>query len=652
MDQLAATDYKDGERSKNNETEWLSWSQDKKDKSVSTTLLRLQGFLDSVGASAAIKDAYVAQYNANTTRFRDEIPGSAHDEYHMAKVTHWAMEIWKSNKDAIPSDKQKVFGLALISAAMNHDMGDIPKRDFQGNQEPFFVSQRSESESVRINEDFLIQLDRADLSVDKEELMTLSTLMVASTCNDLDFDFNFGQPADINQLGISRLIDAQFGEGNGYIPPSNNAKVFETANIAKASVATLKTKYGWTQDELKTAVRVIDSADYASYFFERSIQESMALLGEFQEIAIVDGKLVSAKEDVQHYLDWLKPNFQERVYGFYQDYFPAEAAQALADKRKLSNKLKVIGDTNIFDPDYVFRLESAFLPVDYLKIARAFKVDGDDQVQQTLVEYSRVFRQAQDNPDVGRISGPSSEVTSAIFDQLDDAGKKEFVSIILEQAHERIAQEKAVAYIHIAPGRYSGGDTSMAALMENELKTHTGRYSRIKGLYLTFRQDKDDLSAIDEFAQHNLTNTGKEIGIAIGGANSSVEKVGKVLDKLYFRSYAGNVMVHCGLESSEEEFQAIMTKVAACASNGMAINVHLDAHYDRMVRWLASNGDKPGLNIIAAPLVNIMKDPSQVADLKTIEGIVGKPVAISSNNAQSLSGGMAFTVARAIVGHK
>ena len=125
------------EGSNSPQKEWRRWSQETKDREVDLSREEMTNFLVERRFSEKVVKAVQGRHDENAKLYKERIPGSAHDEYHMAKVRRWSQRIFKKHEAYIPEGRNKAVALALTLTAVDHDRGDVPQDNPSGRRGAF-----------------------------------------------------------------------------------------------------------------------------------------------------------------------------------------------------------------------------------------------------------------------------------------------------------------------------------------------------------------------------------------------------------------------------------------------------------------------------------------------------------------------------------
>ncbi len=572
--------------------EMFHWTQDKKDEFVTRAHQELYQFLLNLDLPYETVQNIMLRYEENVELFKDRIVGPVHDEYHMAKVVHWAIDIWGRRKDGLPEDKRKMIAVALVIAAIEHDRGDIPR-----NNEYFADSQRSEARSARESSQFINSLALFD--IDQAELRALVRLMISSTDQSLEMNLDGESLAD---LGISKLIRMED------IPQTEEAAV---ARVARYKLM----KKDWLQELLLESVRMLNAADYASYYFEPAwMIEVLGLMVEKEEIFVKDGKL-QINQGLGHYVDQLNPFFRKLIFRYYHQYYPQEAESLGQRDNKIFNRIVEIKEQPVHDG--LFRLEGGLNPRDLSQLAQNLGLSENEDVQQALIDYSRQYRQLFSKPDASDFRTLGTEAIRILWKYSREEQAEKFFNEIFSRVNKNAEKEGKDVNLHLSPRAYGEGflteidQHTSKLLQENEL---------IIDLYLALRVDRGDVSAVD------FTKISSQFQIALAGIPETQEMV-EAMESVEQNCSGRRVLVHAGLQ---DDPQSIFNKISQLGSSGRNEWIlHLDGRYKQFINWIQDH--QVDFSLVVSPLVNLMRDPGLKQQLDQLREEV-PTLELSSNN--------------------
>ncbi len=505
--------------------------------------------------------------------------------------------------------------MVLIISAIEHDRGDVPR-----DGEVFANSRRNEARSAKEGSDLISNMSLPD-DINRDELQNLVKLMIVSTDQQLEMNFNVGLAENpIDRLGITKII---IGEET---PDLQNT---DEVIIANEATQVLTTHYNWDKEVLLESVRILNAADYASYFFESAyLVEAMGLMAEVEEAYLDDGEL-KIGEGMGYYIKFLSPEFFELVYSFYKNYYPTEDAKEVIEQRKwLFCKLQDIKE--VFLHDRLYRLEGGLTPRDLYKIAEALGAKSNKSLQNFLVEYSIAYRKAFSNPDVANFKNLATDVIKALWNFSVDADKKQhFFEEVFKLINQKAVDEGIDINLHFSPLAY---ENDFLQHINYFLQDETiAKYENISGASLALRIDRGDL---DEFSLDNLP---ENVELALAGiptSNAMVDAINRVEDNCTDCS----IIVHAGLQHNPEHIFDRLSIVSESGKNQWQL--HLDGNYPAFTKWL--KGLPADYPVIISPMINLVADEKVIIDIQKLINMTG--TFLSSNNLILGEGGFALQV--------
>lgn len=568
----------------------FNWSEATKRREVSAAEGGLEVFLEQEGFSSEIKQCLLDRYETNIEEFREGVYGIVHDEFHTAKVVDWIPETFEGRREkgAIRSDKERVLKLALVISAIEHDVGDIPEAG-----QSLVESQRSEGKSSDRAEVF-VRENAGIWGEDIDELSALVGILIPSTYPPLDM-FLTDDGSTMEDLPITRILNRDSGF------KTDDPKAIAMKERIEANAWLLKERFGWKTEDMIEAVRIMDTADYTSYFSESAfVVECNGLWAETQEIYVDRvGTLRCNGEACVSNLDWLLNGFHNTFHRLYKDHIPHEAlTKSFNYKNSLSEKL--IKARMVEKEDRALRLEGALCPANLFEIGREMDLNDNAEVKAELIAYSRNFMSILDSVNVGDFSHLATSAIRAMYLSLEGDRRREFIGMLLDNVEMIMESENSSGDLHLAPFAY--GDEFLA---DFQAVVASRESKRIKRYAFTLRLDQSDLDKVEEI------ELAENEYIALGGrSNSELLKQG--LD-FFDDEPDKEVMVHVGLGGEKDFPQSLDTALMAMKS-GRKISLHLDSNYSGFIGWfdklsLADQKLFTDRNVLfVSPLLNVIAD--------------------------------------------
>ncbi len=599
------------------------WNEDKKREYVSAVKKELEDFLEELNLGEDypqnLTRAVINRFDDNTKKYQEGIIGPIHDEYHMAKVVHWAIQIWHKKKSEIPGYKYNITALAYVMAAIDHDLGDIPEEN-----QAFDQSQRSEAKSANLAGDFINTLDWNNDDL-KTELTNLVKLMISSTDQSLAISF---QADNAGELPISNLILNQ----------QSLRKTEEKIIILEAKNNLLEKR--WSLDQIQSLALMLPAADYASYLLEEAwVLETLSLLLEKEEVYLEDKdgtkKLVIGQDpnNNKNYVDFLQASFMEKVAALYSEILPDQTQQALSVRTLISGIL-ALSEVTPQEPmtDHLFRVEGGLTPRALFQIVESLDLQGNTNIQQALIEYSLAYRQNFSDPHAGNFAALATRVINLL---IEACKKNNQLENLFTQISDKIThltnQENTTINLHFSP--------AALGLDHDNLQTLLNKLSeKVNCCYLALRVDHGDHNSIDQYLDGLRSRD--DLHIALADIPRATNMIKAIRDLLFFLKNQNisnkQIVVHAGLQEKPTRiFEAIQI---ANEDTSNTWQLHLDGGYQLFLEWAqsqkaqASDSKKPKLQVLISPLTQAMTNKETVAtirELQTIEWIDLQP---SSNN--------------------
>ncbi|MEA2056506.1 MAG: hypothetical protein U9O78_02185 [Patescibacteria group bacterium] len=614
----------------------LHWTEEKKVAYTKKTKIELTEFLEELGVGVGLVQQLTQRYENNALLYRETMIGPTHDEYHMAKVVHWAMDIWDRRKKKFLEEKKKFIVLALAIAAIEHDRADAPKKG-----EVFTESQHREADSARGAAEFIDNMELPE-EFDSNELKSLVKLMIATTSQSLEISW-VGE--NLDDLNTTKLIRGE------EVDEDAKEQAGAEVELAKMARDELIDDFNWSKDLLLESVRMLNASDYASYFFEPAdIIEVIALLVEKEELFVRDGVLLENEKLKDDYIKFLGPAFKTLIYRYYHDYYPQDVALAALKKIKENSlKLEEIKAEKPHDP--LLRLEGGLTPRTYFVIIKDLHLERDSIVQLAAVKYSKAYREAFSHPDAANFHALATDLIRALWLKTEETQKGELIKKFFEQIEYKANREGMTVDMYLSPLAYQENFNdeelrNLAAIEELDPATSPNFMTKlteymesgfesdeIKNVSLALRVDHGDVDKV------NFADISTEFELSLAGIPNA-ENMISAIQKVEKACSGRKITVHAGIGKNP---QAIFDKVYHLSqdSNNEWV-LHLDGRYTIFNTWfskIVSDYTELDFPIIVSPLVNLM-----TGDRATVDALVRLQksithLSLSSNNATMAGGG-------------
>ncbi len=628
---------------------WWDWTRMKGEREGGVARRELDNLLGRYGINPQVKNGVLTRYDRGVFRFQQLIIASAHDERHMQAVVYWATKGFDRRCEYVPLEKRKMAVLAVAIAAVDHDRGDIPEK---GMTEA--AARRREDRSAGQAAFFIGQLAREGLLSDGEckELIALAQLLIVSTNPGLDVSYEEVEVEEtLEDLPISKIVRTVFqqeAQESGEkvvelwkvpeeIQGVERRKLELLKKMTEDSARTLKNEFGWKANDLLEIVRIIDGADYASYYMEpSSIIRVMALWAELMEVYLnSEGNLVCLKPPMEDYAQWLTSDFRKKVFQLYENYLPLEAEVVRKQDHKLVEVLEKIRGEPKSDQ---LRFEGGLTPVDLYQMAEGLGLLENRLVQGALIGYSKEFMGNLDAADPSRFASLATAAIREIYKAVSEEKKQEFITLMLDQINELMRKENSSSDLHIAPFAYEEG---FLANLVGVLDENQGNWGRIQGVTSTFRLDQDSPDKLNALLTTELPEE-RSYGISLGGLPTA-ETLEQTLVTLDEENYQGKLMIHFGLQTREKEAEGCLDLILKHVEERSPITLHLDDHYQWFLDWyknLDSNGQAlvNQWPIFVSPLINVMHQPEVLTELQEVKRMFPKLKFVSNNTTAFLAG--------------
>jgi hypothetical protein len=604
-------------------------SQEFKDKNVENARVSLELFLNlkTLEISENLQNKILEKYQANASEFKEKMYSPAHDENHLAGVTLSATEIISEKAFKIPESKRKLVGLALIISTIEHDLGDIPEEGMKLSE-----CLKHEEKSAEKAEEFIESMEELTDN-EKEELKALSKTMIIGTSPPL----NLG--TDLENLKITKAISSAYSGNEVSIPvlAMDEDQRQEFAGIIKSSVATLK-KYGWEENDILYAQRLMAASDYASYLRNPSLIEPTALWVEQNDLYI-DEKGTLKSGYMSSFETWMQPTFRENVHKLYQDFLPTSIEPIYNTSQDLLHKFKELEKKQT--TDLLFRLEGGIPPADLLRISDNLELSGDKEIQEALLKYGASFVRSFENPKQ-EFSGLATKAIDIIYKKAKESGKdQKLFEKVLGIIDTRLSQYNDSAVLYLSPLAYTDSDFASGLIAEWN-KGKEDNYKNILNIGLTIRLDKDsqNIEGIDLLSQ---STNDPEKAIEIGG-HSSKENLNTVLNTLP-KDKNRAIIIHSGY-TSEGENQIEQLNYINEAAQDKEGNYFLaiDKNPNEFLTWFknlsqgAQESFRNKFSLMSSPLAEVIRNPNTITDWQEISKLFPDMI-IVSNNSSVMAGG-------------
>lgn len=241
----------------------------------------------------------------------------------------------------------------------------------------------------------------------------------------------------------------------------------------------------------------------------------------------------------------------------------------------------------------------------------------------------------------------ASASVEAVYQATTENRRDELVASFLDKISASLEADKTTIGFNFAPLRYELDESKrFLARVVNLINNEPGRWPRIKDIFFTYRLGRDQKEDLDQLIAVSKANNNK-FGLAIGGVPLA-DGVGEALEAVRSNSFAGEVIVHCGLQKEESEMGPYLGKVMEHLKGGGKLTLNLDGDFKWFVNWCESGQNMAEirafmanrqLKLKTAPLSNIIENPGEI---DSWEDLIGKfPEAERvTNNSRALLGGV------------